>query len=137
MCFFVFSAVLFICFLLGFINQNKIEHIEWMDRSFTTVIKGFSILTVVWAHTGAKLGMGGIQFIAGIGVALFLICSGYGLEVSYHKNGLKHFWKKRFLKVCIPFWVVELMATIIKQNFVFSDFVLNIVFLNRCGSLDI
>ncbi len=109
-----------------------------MDRSFTTVIKGFSILTVVWAHTGAKLGMGGIQFIAGIGVALFLICSGYGLEVSYHKNGLKHFWKKRFLKVCIPFWVVELMATIIKQNFVFSDFVLNIVFfLNRCGSLDI
>ena len=128
MYFFVFSAVLFICILLGFINHNKIEYIEWMDRSFTTVIKGFSILTVVWAHTGAKLGMGGIQFIAGIGVALFLICSGYGLEVSYHKNGLKHFWKKRFLKVCIPFWVVELMATIIKQNFVFSDFVLNIVF---------
>lgn len=99
-----------------------------MDRSFTTVIKGFSILTVVWAHTGAKLGMGGIQFIAGIGVALFLICSGYGLEVSYHKNGLKHFWKKRFLKVCIPFWIVELLATVIKQNFVLSDFVLNIVF---------
>lgn len=128
MYFLFFSVLLFICFLLGFINQNKIEHIEWMDRSFTTVIKGFSILTVVWAHTGAKLGMGGIQFIAGIGVALFLICSGYGLEVSYHKNGLKHFWKKRFLKVCIPFWVVELMATVIKQNFVFSDFVLNIVF---------
>ena len=128
MYFLFFSVLLFICFLLGFINQNKIEHIEWMDRSFTTVIKGFSILTVVWAHTGAKLGMGGIQFIAGIGVALFLICSGYGLEVSYHKNGLKYFWKKRFLKVCIPFWIVELMTTVIKQNFVFSDFVLNIVF---------
>lgn len=128
MYFLFFSVLLFICFLLGFINQNKIEPIEWMDRSFTTVIKGFSILTVVWAHTGAKLGMGGIQFIAGIGVALFLICSGYGLEVSYHKNGLKHFWKKRFLKVCIPFWIVELLATVIKQNFVLSDFVLNIVF---------
>lgn len=128
MYFLFFSVLLFICFLLGFINQNKIEHIEWMDRSFTTVIKGFSILTVVWAHTGAKLGMGGIQFIADIGVALFLICSGYGLEVSYHKNGLKYFWKKRFLKVCIPFWIVELMTTVIKQNFVFSDFVLNIVF---------
>lgn len=128
MYFLFFSVLLFICFLLGFINQNKIEHIEWMDRSFTTVIKGFSILTVVWAYTGAKLGMGGIQFIAGIGVALFLICSGYGLEVSYHKNGLKYFWKKRFLKVCIPFWIVELMTTVIKQNFVFSDFVLNIVF---------
>lgn len=46
------------------------------------------------------LSVGGIQFIGGIGVALFLICSGYGLEVSYEKNGLKDFWMKRMLGVC-------------------------------------
>lgn len=34
---------------------------------------------IVWAHFGAKVGIGGIQFIAGVGVCLFLICSGYGL----------------------------------------------------------
>ena len=81
-----------------------------MDRNYTTAIKGYSILTVVWAHSGAMLSVGGIQFIAGIGVALFLMCSGYGLEVSYEKNGLIGFWKKRLLGVCLPFWVVELVG---------------------------
>lgn len=46
---------------------------ELMSRGFITAIKGFSIVTVVWAHMGVKLGVGGgIQFIAGIGVSLLL-----------------------------------------------------------------
>lgn len=36
------------CYLLGFIK--KLEKYQWMDRNYTTAIKGFSILTVVW-HT--------------------------------------------------------------------------------------
>ena len=96
--YFVFLTVLiFVFYLLGFIK--KPEKHQWMDRNYTTAIKGFSILTVVRAHSGAKLSVGGIQFIAGIGVALFLMCSGYGLEISYEKNGLKGFWKKRLLSV--------------------------------------
>ena len=96
------------CYLLGFIKKS--EKYQWMDRNYTTAIKGFSILTVVWAHSGAMLSVGGIQFVAGIGVALFLMCSGYGLEISYEKNGLEEFWKKRLLSVCLPFWVVELVG---------------------------
>lgn len=84
--------LIFISYFLGFIK--KPASFEWMDRRFTTAVKGFSILTVVWAHGGARLGVGEIQFIAGVGVAQFLICSGYGLEMSYQKNGLKGFWKK-------------------------------------------
>ncbi len=96
--YFVFLTVLiFVFYLLGFIK--KPEKHQWLDRNYTTAIKGFSILTVVRAHSGAKLSVGGIQFIAGIGVALFLMCSGYGLEISYEKNGLKGFWKKRLLSV--------------------------------------
>lgn len=81
------TFLIFTCYLLGFVK--KPEKYQWMDRNYTTAIKGFSILTVVWAHSGARLSVGGIQFIAGIGVALFLMCSGYGLEVSYEKNRLK------------------------------------------------
>lgn len=107
--YFVFLTVLiFVCYLLGFIK--KPEKYQWMDRNYTTAIKGLSILTVVWAHSGAMLSVGEIQFIAGIGVALFLMCSGYGLEISYEKNGLIGFWKKRLLGVCFPFWVVELVG---------------------------
>lgn len=84
--FVLLTGLIFVCYLLGFIK--KPEKYQWMDRNYTTAIKGFSIWTVVWAHSGAMLSVGGIQFVAGIGVALFLMCSGYGLEISYEKNGL-------------------------------------------------
>ncbi len=58
---------------------TRTEKFQWMGRNYTIAIKGFSILTVVWAHSGAMLSVGEIQFIAGIGVVLFLICSGYDL----------------------------------------------------------
>ena len=89
------TFLIFTCYLLGFVK--KPEKYQWMDRNYTTAIKGFSILTVVWAHSGAMLSVEGIQFIAGIGVALFLMCSGYGLEISHEKKGLVGFWKKRLL----------------------------------------
>ena len=69
--YFVFLTVLiFVFYLLGFIK--KPEKYQWMDRNYTTAIKGFSILTVVWAHSGAQLSVGGIQFIAGIGILLWM-----------------------------------------------------------------
>lgn len=87
-----FTIILLAFYFLGFLRKNDTG--ELMSRYFTTAIKGFSIVTVAWAHAGAKLGVGGIQFIAGIGVSLFLICSGYGLEASYKKHGLNGFLKK-------------------------------------------
>ena len=114
--YFAFHTLLMIVsYLLGFVNRPA--KCQWMDRNYTTAIKGFAILTVVWAHSGAKLGVGGIQFIAGIGVALFLICSGYGLERSYEKNGLKGLWKKRLLGVCLQFWVVVLVVMLVTGYF--------------------
>lgn len=58
--------------------------------------------------------MPAIQFIAGVGVSLFLICSGYGMEKSFQKNGLKDFWKKRILSVYIPFVVVIIFTNVIE-----------------------
>lgn len=44
--YFIFLTVLiFVCYLLGFIK--KPEKYQWMDRNYTTAIKGFSVLTVV------------------------------------------------------------------------------------------
>ena len=125
--FIVFTFCILVCYLLGF--NKKTEKYQWMDRNYTTAIKGFSILTVVWAHSGARLSVGGIQFIAGIGVALFLMCSGYGLEVSYEKNGLKVFWRKRLLGVCLPFWTVELVGLLITGTFSIKNYLLDFCFL--------
>lgn len=114
--FIIITGIIILMYLLGFICKSKIN-VEWMNRNFTTSIKGFAILTVVWAHSSARVGVGGIQFIAGIGVALFLICSGYGLECSYEKNGLTGYWKKRILNVIIPFWIVYLIGYICTGQF--------------------
>ena len=126
-CFAFLTLLMIVSYLLGFVNRP--EKFQWMDRNYTTEIKGFAILTVVWAHSGAKLGVGGIQFIAGIGVALFLICSGYGLEISYEKNGLNGFWKKRLLGVCLPFWVVELVGLLVTGHFSVKTYLLDFCFL--------
>lgn len=86
-------------------------------------------MTVVWVHIGTMLSVGAIQFIAGIGLALFLICSGYGLEVSYEKNGLEGFWKKRLLGVCLPFWLVELVGLLVIGTFSIKAYLLDFCFL--------
>ena len=130
--FVLLTALILACYLLGFIK--KPEKYQWMDRNYTTAIKGFSILTVVWAHSGAMLSVGGLQFIAGIGVALFLMCSGYGLEVSYEKNGLVGFWKKRLLGVCLPFWVVELIGLLATGIFSIKSYLLDFCFLKPATS---
>lgn len=128
----ILTLLIFGFYLLGFVKRP--EKFQWMDRNYTTVIKGFSILTVVWAHSGAMLGVGGIQFIAGIGVALFLICSGYGLEISYEKNGLRGFWKKRLLGVCMPFWVVEFIGFLVTGRFTIEKYLIDFAFIKPATS---
>ena len=123
----ILSILIFSFYLCGYIKKPK--PFQWMDRNYTTAIKGFSILTVVWAHCGAMLSIGGIQFIAGVGVALFLICSGYGLEISYEKNGLEYFWKKRLLGVFIPFWVIEFIGLFVTGRFNIGKYLMDFVFI--------
>ena len=128
MYFVIFIGIIFLLYLLGYIIKDEID-MSFMNRNFTKIIKGFSIFTVVWAHSGDRLGVGGIQFIAGVGVALFLICSGYGLECSYCKNGLKGFWKKRFLNVAVPFWIVELIGLLLTGKFTLVTYLFHFLFI--------
>lgn len=132
MYFMFFTVFCFFCYCLGFLK--KPEKYQWMDINYTTALKGFSILLIVWAHTGAKLSVGSIQFIAGIGVALFLICSGYGLEISYRKNGLNSFWRKRIISVCVPFWLVELVGLCITNKFSIKTYLLDFIFIKSATS---
>lgn len=123
----IFTVFVLGIFLLGI--RNRRDHADFMDRNFTTVLKGISILTVVWAHTGAALGVEGIQFIAGVGVWIFLFCSGYGLELSWQHRGLKEFWKKRFLSVFIIFWAVELVGLTVIGRFSLGGFIKDCLFI--------
>lgn len=129
MLYFLFLTLLFLILFICTRWAGKVKKSEFMSYDFTNAIKGFAILTVIWAHSGAHLNIGGIQFIAGIGVALFLICSGYGLEKSFNKNGIDGFFKKRLLRVCIPYWTITTLGNFIMPDWSMKEYLEKMIFV--------
>ena len=76
------------------------------NRNCTTTLRGIAILIIMIGHVGVS-GFDCRLFnpFGGIGVAMFLFLSGYGLTESYKKNGLKHFWKKKMMRIATPYLI--------------------------------
>lgn len=92
---------------------------DFMSNQFTTAMKGIAMLMIMLGHcTGGFVGGRALTPFGGVGVSLFLIASGYGLNESFKKNGLNGFWKKRVLRV----WVPYLIITLIFATFSWSSF---------------
>lgn len=78
--------------------------------SLSYMIKGFAIIIIVICHLGNKFTYL-FTPLGGVGVALFLILSAYGLEKSYIENGgLQDFWRKRIITVFIPYGICECIS---------------------------
>lgn len=79
-----------------------------LDKTTTTSIKGIAILLVIIAHVGHG-GFGVRLFVplGCFGVSVFLILSGYGLMESYRRSGLDSFWRKRMIRILLPYllWI--------------------------------
>ena len=77
-----------------------------LSKPLVTAMKGVAILLVMVSHVGNDAFR--LKFLIPLGaiaVAVFLVLSGYGLMESYTKNGLSSFWKKRFLRVLLPYFL--------------------------------
>ena len=96
------SIILASCLILPvFFTNNKCED----KYTYTTVLKGIAILLVIIQHfTGGWSRV--FTPLGGIGVSIFLILSGYGINESVKRNGLANFWGKRGVRVCIPYFLV-------------------------------
>lgn len=57
-------------------------------------------------HSSCDLGMRAFTPFGGIGVALFLILSGYGLTESYKKKGCDKYWSNKIRKIWFPYIIV-------------------------------
>lgn len=68
-------------------------------------------------HSSCNFGLRIFTPLGGIGVALFLILSGYGLTESYKRKGLQFFWKSKFNKIWIPYAIVLTVCTIWSSSF--------------------
>lgn len=128
----VVSIVIFISYLIGVGKQDKSSEYVFFDFYNTGIIKGISILLIIWAHVAQLNNVQGFQFIAGAGVSAFLICSGYGIEMSYKKNGLNAYWKKKIVNVLIPYYLISYTVYLILhfRNIEFRE-IISILFLTK------
>lgn len=93
------------------ITPPRPHNLEFMSVDYTTAIKGIAMLIIMLGHcTGNYVGGRLLTPCGGIGVSLFLIASGYGLNESFRKRGLSGFWKKRILRVWLPYVLITLLA---------------------------
>ncbi len=113
------AIVIFVLLAIFFLSLRKTEHSNLFPIRVTQELKGFGILSVVFAHIAYVL-VSDSQFLyplsiaAGTGVDLFLFMSGFGLTIGMMKKTLPaaEFYKRRLIKVFIPFWIVLLLLFI-------------------------
>ena len=121
------TQIVIVAFLLVvFLTIRKSSHTDVFPVSVTNELKGLGILTVVFAHfTYMKVNnwefLYPLSTIAGVGVDLFLLMSGFGLTVGMMKKpmGVLDFYKKRVIKIFIPFWIALIIMFI--ADFIFLD----------------
>lgn len=110
-----YQTILFsIIFVFLFLIYTEKRHQEVSSSvEVTSQLKGFAILTIVFSHIGYFLSpdprfLYPFSILAGVGVNLFLLLSGFGLTLSHLKSPLSplSFYKKRLSKIFIPLWVV-------------------------------
>ena len=112
------SIILVICWLSNKFDMGgaKPQLSTFFSRDYTTTAKGVAILLIMIGHVSGSWAGGRILTpCGGIGVAIFLITSGYGLNESYKKRGLSGFWKKRLCRVYIPYLLVAILYAIVNQ----------------------
>ena len=96
-------------------------------------LRGFSIFTIVLMHLLQSYPIPPFLMAAssfgGAGVHVFILCSGFGLYLSYLNKPLTYsqFLKRRFLKVYLPYIIIILVSALIPFYNTSSDKLLQIL----------
>lgn len=107
--------------VIEMISKEKINDIIFMDRRYTDRLRGVAAVLVVISHVSGLTGTRVATPLGGIGVAIFLICSGYGMYHSYIKRGMKGFWRGKVKRILIPYWIAVTLYYIIHfDQYVFT-----------------
>ncbi len=113
---FIVISTLIVAVLL---SLRKTQYTEILPVGITEELKGVGILGVIFTHISYMLVSDNhfrypLSITRGVGVDLFLLTSGYGLTVSMLKKKLSvaEFYRRRLIKVFIPFWLALIILFI-------------------------
>lgn len=94
--------------------------IKYLSRVHTVNCKGIAILIIIICHLSALIFPTKIARLTtplgGIGVAIFLFLSGYGINESYKEKKLNKYWKKRIINVIVPYLIIFFIYGIINYH---------------------
>lgn len=96
------------------------------SRPQTDALRGIAIILVITGHIGTAMGCQPVGTFGSFGVALFLFLSGYGLNESFRKNGLKNYWPKKLKRVWLPYAIVISTLGLYVYDLSLGDYLLNV-----------
>ena len=113
-----------------------------ITKEETTYLKAIAIILIILSHFWGWIAES-TQILKVIGsslaqsaVFLFLFLSGYGVMQSYLNKGIENFWKRRLLKIYVPFLLISLPELLLeiwhyRQNI--QDMYIRSTFLSALG----
>lgn len=87
---------------------------NYEEYAIVDYLRGYSIFTIVLMHLMMGYASGVVSKalgFGGAGVHVFILCSGFGLYLSFFKRPLGYcdFLKRRFIKVWMPYAIAVLL----------------------------
>lgn len=127
--FFAFGSFFLVYFILNMVYGENTK-VELLSVEHTNAVKGLAIILVMLGHSMQKFAPEISYFTptGGIGVCLFLFCSGYGLnESSRKRKETWQYWYKRLITVIIPYAIFEIITFWSVNSFDLKLFFLDIL----------
>lgn len=124
------TIVFVVLILLTLLTLKKKSHSNSIiPPEDSQTLKGLSIVAIICIHIGYSIAndwqyLHPLSSFWGVWVDIFLLLSGFGLTKSSLKRPLtkKEFFKKRILRVAIPFWILLTMIFIADAIFLWTTY---------------
>lgn len=109
-----FIFIWFVLYIIGLIIfRRKSNDFDFMSKSHTNICRAVAALIIIFQHVAGGFGLRYFTPLGGIGVAMFLILSGYGLNESFKHKGIGGgYWKTKIVRVLIPYILVCFMVVL-------------------------
>lgn len=97
------------------------------DKEITNRYRGIAILMIMIQHCAGHLGTNIFTPMGGVGVAIFLFLSGFGLTESFKKKGISGFLQGRLKRVWLPFALFYIGMYMLYDNHDWQKLVFNVL----------